>query len=72
MINSIAKLLISFGLIIAALGAGLLLSDKFGWISRLPGDIYIQKKNFSFYFPLTTCILASIIISIVILFLRRR
>ncbi|MBL7157345.1 MAG: DUF2905 domain-containing protein [Candidatus Omnitrophica bacterium] len=48
------------------------LGGKIPWLGRLPGDIIIQKKNFSFYFPVTTCILISIILSaIFFLFFKR-
>jgi hypothetical protein len=40
-------------------------SDKFGWIGRLPGDIRIQKENVRFYFPVTTMIVFSILLSII-------
>ncbi|MCF7668560.1 MAG: DUF2905 domain-containing protein [Verrucomicrobia bacterium] len=57
------KILIIIGLIIA--GIGLLIWSGFGkgWLGQLPGDIAIDKGNFKFYFPITTCILISIILS---------
>ena len=72
MINGIGRLLIFTGVILVVIGAVILLANKFPWIGKLPGDIYIQKKNFTFYFPITTCILISAIVSLVILFLGRR
>ena len=42
------------------------------WIGKLPGDIYLHKKGFRFYFPVTTCVLISVIISLVLWFLGRR
>jgi len=68
---SIGKLLIAFGLILAAVGFLLLLSDKIPWLGRLPGDITVKRDNFTFYFPLATCILISVIISLIIWFFRK-
>ncbi len=70
--DSFARLLILFGLILAAVGGLVLLIGKVPFIGRLPGDIYIQRKNFSFYFPLATSILLSIILTLLFSFLSRR
>jgi len=70
--SSLGKMLILFGVMLIALGAIFTLGGKLSWFGRLPGDIYIQRKNFTFFFPLTTSILVSIIISLIIVFLRRR
>ena len=59
----LGKLLVMAGAVIIALGLLFLLLSKLKWTGHLPGDIYIQKKNFSFYFPLTTCIVLSVILS---------
>jgi hypothetical protein len=67
----IGKLLIVFGLILAAMGILLLISDKIPWLGRLPGDITIKRDNFTFYFPLATCLLISIILSLILWFFRK-
>ncbi len=67
----IGKSLIIIGLIIAAVGAVLALAGKVPWIGRLPGDIYIKKDNFTFYFPLATSILISVVLSLILWLLRR-
>ncbi len=67
----IGKLLIVFGLILAAAGLLILLSDKVPWLGRLPGDITIKRENFTFYFPLATCLLISIILSLILWFFRK-
>ncbi len=72
MINSIGKLLIFIGIILILFGGVFVLAQKFPWIGRLPGDICVKRENFSFYFPITTCILISIIISFILIFLGRR
>ncbi len=45
---------------------------KIPGVGKLPGDIFIKKENFSFYFPLTTCILLSIILSAIMYFLGKK
>ncbi len=59
------RFLILLGLIISAVGALLLLTGKFPWLGKLPGDILIQKKNFTLYFPLATSIIISLIITLI-------
>jgi hypothetical protein len=70
--SSLGRLFLIFGLVLAVFGGLLMLSGKIPWLGRLPGDLYIQKKGFSFYFPLTTSIILSIILSLVLMILRRR
>ncbi len=70
--DSFAKLLIMFGIILAAVGGVLLFIGKVPYIGRLPGDIYIQRKNFTFYFPLASSILLSIILTLLLSFFSRR
>jgi uncharacterized protein HemY len=64
MISSLGKLIITFGIVLVLLGGLLLLFGKLPFFGKLPGDIYIQKKNFSIYFPLTSSILLSLILSL--------
>jgi hypothetical protein len=71
-VQHIGKFLIITGIIIAAVGGLFLLSGKLPWLGKLPGDILIQRKNFSFYFPLATSILLSIIITFIFWLLGRR
>jgi hypothetical protein len=68
----IGKFLIIFGVIITAIGGLLLLSGKIPWLGRLPGDIIIQRKNFTFYFPLATSILLSIILTLLFWLLGKK
>ncbi len=69
-IEQIAKALITFGVIAAVLGVLLYFGGKLG-IGRLPGDIYIKKGNFTFYFPIVTSIIASIVLTIIFSMFRR-
>jgi hypothetical protein len=71
-IHYLGKLLIVLGVIVIAVGGLLLFSGKIPWIGRLPGDILIQKKNYTFYFPLATSIIISVIITLVFWLLGRR
>ncbi len=68
----IGKLLIIAGVVIIAIGALIMLSGKISWIGRLPGDILIQKKNFTLYFPIATSVILSILLTLILwLFFRR-
>ena len=67
----LGKILIYLGLMLIAIGVILTLAGKLPWLGRLPGDIAIERDNFSFYFPIATSILVSVIISLVLYFLRR-
>ena len=71
-VNSFGKLLILFGLSLAAVGGLMLFIGKVPYIGKLPGDIYVQRKNFSFYFPLTTSILLSIVLTLLFSLFSRR
>jgi hypothetical protein len=62
------KILVFIGLAIAGLGLLVMLGIPIG---RLPGDIYVRRGSFSFYFPLATSILVSIILTLVIALFRR-
>ena len=71
--SAAAKLIIALGLLLLITGGIMLLLSKFGVSGfRLPGDIYIRRENFTFYFPLTTGIIISIILSIVFNLMGRR
>lgn len=69
-LEALGRMLLIGGGIIAAVGLILLLFGRLG-LGRLPGDILIQRENITFYFPLATMILISIILTIIINLLRR-
>jgi len=69
---SLGKGLVLMGLLLVAAGALVWGLGQIPYLGRLPGDIYIRRGNASFYFPLTTCILLSIVISLVLSLLMRR
>jgi hypothetical protein len=72
MFDSVAKLLILFGVVLALLGGLLLLVGKVPFLGHLPGDIVIRRQNWSFYFPLTTSIVISIILTLLFSLFGRR
>ena len=67
-IFTVGKLLVVIGLAIAALGLLVMLGLPFG---RLPGDIVVRRGNFSFYFPLATSIILSILLTLIFALFRR-
>ena len=67
----IGKLLVVVGVIIALVGVLMWTGIGRGWLGRLPGDINYSRDNFSFHFPLVTCLLFSIILTIVMWLLRK-
>ena len=71
-LQSMAKLIIALGIILVIIGVGLLYFKDIPFIGKLPGDIHIEKKNYSFHFPITTCILLSVIISLLFYLFSKR
>jgi hypothetical protein len=71
-VQHIGKALIVIGAVIALIGAVLLASGRLPWPGKLPGDILIERKNFTFYFPLATSILISILLTLLFWLFGRR
>ena len=69
--SAFGKMLILLGVFIILIGLLLFLGEKIPWIGRLPGDIIIRKKNFTFYFPLATSILISIFLTLFFTLFRK-
>lgn len=69
--GGLGKTLIAIGIVLVIVGLLVSLAGKLPWIGHLPGDIHIQRGRFSFYFPLTTCIVVSIVISLVAYLFKR-
>lgn len=69
--TSLGKGLILIGLLITAVGVLFLFSEKIGWIGRLPGDITIRRGNFTVHFPLATCLVISVLLSLLIWLFRK-
>jgi Protein of unknown function (DUF2905) len=70
--SEIGKLLIGFGLLIVLIGVVLLFASRLPWVGRLPGDLYVQRGHFTFYFPLATSILVSLVLTLVFWLFGRR
>ncbi len=69
--DALGKLLILLGVFIALTGLLLMVGDKIPWIGRLPGDILIRRERFTFYFPLATSILISILLTLLFTLFRK-
>jgi hypothetical protein len=65
------KTLIYLGILLVVLGMIFLFGGKIPWLGHLPGDITIERERFTLYFPLTTCVLISVIITLVLYLFRR-
>jgi len=70
--DSLARMLIVFGVVLALLDGLLLMAGKIPFLGRLPGDIIIRRENWSFYFPLTTSLLLSILLTLLFSLFGRR
>jgi len=65
------KIFIIIGIVFFVIGLAFLFSDKIPFLGKLPGDIVIKKERFSFYFPVTTSIIISIVLSIIFYLFRK-
>lgn len=66
------KILVVLGLILLIVGIIIWIGgDKFSWFGNLPGDIRVERKNFSFYFPLTSMVVLSVVLSLAIWLIRK-
>ena len=71
-LQSLGRALLVFGAISVVIGGLFLLAGRLPWSGRLPGDIVVQRKNVTFYFPLATSILLSIVVSLIFWIIGRR
>ena len=71
-LNSLGKVLMLFGVIIFLVGGLFIVGDKIPWLGKLPGDVCIKRNNFTFFFPITTCIIISLTLSLLLILLRKR
>jgi len=69
--TELGKMLVVVGVLLAGIGALLWSGVGQSWLGRLPGDIHYSNGRGGFYFPITTCILVSLILSIIFHFLRK-
>jgi hypothetical protein len=69
--NDLGRALIILGLLLVGVGLFLSYGGKFNFLGRLPGDIRVEKENFSFFFPLGTCLLISLFFSLLLWLFKR-
>lgn len=69
--HGLGKSLIALGLVIVLIGVVFTFAGKIPWLGRLPGDISIRRNNFTFYFPLASSIIVSVILSFILWLLRK-
>lgn len=69
--NGMGRSLVILGLILLAAGLCISFLPRLPWLGKLPGDIFVKRENFSFFFPLTTCILLSALLSLLLWLFRR-
>jgi hypothetical protein len=69
--EGLGRALIVLGLILAVLGGVFLLLPKIPWLGKLPGDLFFKGEKWSFYFPVTTCIIVSIILTLILAIFKR-
>jgi len=69
--SDLARFLMIAGAILLLLGLVLWLGPKIPWLGKLPGDITYKRDNFTFYFPLGTCILLSVILTLILYLFRK-
>ena len=72
MVTDFGKLFIFIGLLLVVIGFVFIIGNKIPFIGKLPGDIAIERRNFNFYFPITTCIIVSIILSLIFWLLGKK
>jgi Protein of unknown function (DUF2905) len=70
--SDVGKALVALGLLIALAGVVLMLVGRVPWLGRLPGDIHIERGSFSFYFPLATSLLLSVVLTLLLYIVGRR
>lgn len=69
--GALGKLLVLIGVFIILMGLLLMIGDKIPWLGRLPGDILIRKDKVTFYFPIVTCLLISLLLTFFFSLLRK-
>ncbi|HEV8474450.1 MAG TPA: DUF2905 domain-containing protein [Methylomirabilota bacterium] len=70
--NDLGRTLIVLGIVVVIVGALLTVAGRVPWLGRLPGDIHIQRENWSFYFPLGTSIAISLLLTLLFWLFGRR
>jgi hypothetical protein len=69
--NEFGKVMFVFGLVIAVIGLLLWTGVGKGWLGKLPGDINYSRDNFSFHFPIVTCLIVSVVLTLILWLIRK-
>jgi len=69
--SDLGRYLIIAGAVVMVVGVVLVLAGKVPWLGRLPGDIYYKSDRVTFYFPLATCVVISVVVSLLLYLFRR-
>jgi hypothetical protein len=67
----LGKMFIVAGIVMVVIGLAFVFADRIPFLGRLPGDIYVKRERFSFYFPITTSIVISIVLTIIFWIFRK-
>jgi uncharacterized protein HemY len=71
-VNDLGRGLLVLGLVVAVVGAALMVLPKMPWLGHLPGDVHIERENFSIHVPIVTCLVVSAIVTLLLnVFFRR-
>jgi Protein of unknown function (DUF2905) len=71
-VNDLGRLLIVMGVVIALVGVAIVMAGRLPWLGRLPGDIHVERGNWSFHFPIMTSLLLSVILTLIFYLIGRR
>jgi len=69
-LESFGKIILTMGLVLVLIGVALIFGEKIG-LGKLPGDIFIQKGNFTFFFPVVSSLLISLLLTLILRIFRR-
>ena len=69
--NDLGKLIFIVGVVIAVIGLLMWMGVGRGWLGKLPGDINLSRGNFSFHFPLVTCLIISVVLTLIMWLMRK-
>jgi hypothetical protein len=71
-VHEVGKLLLVFGVLLVLAGLALMLVGRVPWLGRLPGDIHIERGSWTFYFPLATSLVLSVVLTLILWIIGRR
>ena len=72
LVRDIGRLLVVLGLVIAGVGLVLMVAPRLPWLGQLPGDVHVERDGVSFHFPVVTCLVVSIVLTLILSIILRR